>query len=202
MPEVAKLMNDPQEQVRNSVADATANSGSLGGLRALLTNPDKQIRRQTIQELGYGSFGEAAIPALAAALQDQAGSNSQQAADALARFGRRGLPALDSLEQAARNSPDQGTRMAAIAALGKIGPEAYASITSLSDAFHKSVTTPGSGRRALKSDSRTSATRRKAKIFSQIQHRKSISKAESAIIAACELTITYRGARCSQVQRT
>jgi HEAT repeat protein len=133
LPEVAKLVNDPQEQVRNSVVNATANSGSLSGLYALLANPDKQIRLQAIQELGYGSFGEAAIPALASALQDAAGPNSQQAADALAKFGRRALPALDSLKQAARSSPDQGARMAAIAALGKIGPEAYSCIASLSD---------------------------------------------------------------------
>jgi HEAT repeat protein len=140
LPEGAKLVNDPQEQVRNSVVDATAESGSLDGLRALLANPDKQIRLQAIQKLGYGSFGEAAIPSLASALEDQAGSNSQQAADALARFGRRALPAWDSLEHAARSSPDQGTRMGAIAALGKIGSEGYACISGLSDDRDPQVT--------------------------------------------------------------
>jgi HEAT repeat protein len=131
LPELAKMANDPSEQVRDLVVDATANTGSLESLRALLANPDKQIRSRTIQALGYGPFGDAAIPALESALNDPVSDNSQQAATELSKFGRRALSAVPSLERAARSSPSQATRNAAIATLGGIGPEAYPCITGL-----------------------------------------------------------------------
>jgi HEAT repeat protein len=125
-------VDDPEEQVRDSVVDATSNLGSLEGLRALLTNPDKQIRRLVIQRLGYGPFGDAAIiPVLESALDDPVSDNSQEAATVLSKFSRRALPVLPSLVRAARNSPSQGTRNAAIATLGEIGPESYPCITGL-----------------------------------------------------------------------
>jgi HEAT repeat protein len=130
LPELTKLVNDPEEQVRGSVVDATSNLGSLEGLRALLANPDKQIRSLVIQRLGYGPFGDAAIPALASALDDPVSDNSQQAATELKKFGRQALSALPSLERAARSSASRGTRNAVIATLGEIGPEAYPCITS------------------------------------------------------------------------
>jgi len=123
LPELTKLVDDPEAQVRNSVVDATGNAGSLDGLRLLLTNPDKQIRLQAIQRLESGQFGVAAIPALESALQDSSEWNSREAANALGKFGRRALPAISSLEHAALSSPDPWTRVTTNHALKEIGPE-------------------------------------------------------------------------------
>jgi HEAT repeat protein len=123
LPELTKLINDPEQQVRDSVVDASGNAGSLDNLCVLLVNPDKQVRLQTIQKLEFGTFGDSAIPLLESALSDTYEWNSREAARALERFGRRALPAFNSLERAALSSPDPDTRVIANHALKEIGAE-------------------------------------------------------------------------------
>jgi len=117
LPELQKLVDDPSAQVRNSVVKTIGMMSSVGDLREVLANPDKQIRSEAIQELASARYGATAIPALESALNDSSAPNASEAATALGNLGRQALPALGSLEGAALHSADPWTRMAAIHAI-------------------------------------------------------------------------------------
>jgi HEAT repeat protein len=134
LPELQELIDDPSPQVRTAVVDTLSILNSPDAMRMVLSRSDKQLRSQAIQELDRRHRSDT-IPVLTSALEDSSRTNSAEAAAALGNLGRQALPAIGSLEQAALNSPDRETRLAAIHALRQIGSEGLPTIQKvLSDA--------------------------------------------------------------------
>jgi HEAT repeat protein len=96
-----------------------------------LQDRDENVRNDAIALVG--SYGRAGAPALADFLRRPWTPSTRRAVEILENTGPEALPARNALDFTAHASPDQSTRILAIAALGKIGPQAYASITNLLD---------------------------------------------------------------------
>jgi hypothetical protein len=93
----------------------------IGEQTKRLSAPDPAVRRDASAALGnLGGDGEAALPALARALEDDDASVRQAAADALGRIGPGAAAAVPALTEALAD-PDAGVHASAAEALAAIG---------------------------------------------------------------------------------
>ena len=121
------LVADDDVDVALKAYRAVAHSGgeqvekALGALSGRLGDGDA-LHRDALTA-AFHRFGEAAVPALVAALADTDAEVREHAADALGHLGEDAAPAADALAGLAADGVD-AVRLAAVSALGQLGAAA------------------------------------------------------------------------------
>lgn len=128
------LVADEDVDVALKAYRAVAHSGAeqadkaLDALAGRLGDGDA-LQRDALTA-AFHRFGEAAVPALTAALTDTDAEVREHAADALGHLGEDAAPAVPALAELAAD-PVEAVRLSAVSALGQLGEAAGEALTGL-----------------------------------------------------------------------
>jgi WD40 repeat protein len=141
VPALAKALTDPDRWVRNSAALAlgkvgTAANEAIPALIAAVTDKQRTVRESVAKTLlDLAPAPAEAVPALSALLKDRDPDVRELGCTCLARVGPAAAKAVSALAVTAASDPVYSVRIAAVTALGELGPAAQEAVPMLGTAM-------------------------------------------------------------------